>query len=1316
MKKRLDNRGSSLIIVIIVIAFVSLLVSTLFMMSVINIEMKSVDREAKENFYSAEGALEQITMGLQKELSDVSSEAYLMMMNQYAGSTMEVQRKRLFNTSVLTNLKTKLQGDEANGIYDRDVLYSYLSDDIKPYVTLDSVEWKLLPETLLPESESLVLKKLEVTFTDASGYQSVIETDIRITAPNLNPVQPAEMQDVFDYSIIANEQLVATMPGNVTIEAGVYAGEGGLQLASGSRWNFQNAKYLVVKGDVNIPRMASISTTTDMDLWAKELNIKGGELAFKGRTYVADDMTLSDQGSRVMLDGEYYGYGNGEALTVDGEVLSTGAESSAILINGTQSSLDMSNVRRLLLSGSAQIATGKEEFDFDNMEDLLPENDASLNTQLEKATLGAGTYYIQSRANELLVCSKDNYLLAETDPGYTVVSGSWELMSLIYNADGTYSLMDQNSPNKNKFVSVQTDDQNKLVANADSIGVNEKFHLYVHTENNVNYYALKAYANGKFVSIDTYYPEGGDEVQNVLCANRDKVTDSAQLFKVYHYGSLPMVEEETVYEPTVAITFDAANQISVEMGYIKWGMTIPRTESARISYTVRRNGRVVAGSTDRYYRMNGTAVDDNSPYRRLYYNIFDLQVGDVIAYQIRYSDEEKAGGWGTVSGTYTHRPGYGNTPSDELKMVDGIYWLRSAAYTTDAYIQRDSENILKCVTNDPKESDGSWEEFILVNNHDGTISLKCIVADKYYLSVQADGSVQTTSREIGVNEKFVLKAVGGDDDYYRLQTLEDSLGQGGYLYINRYKAINTSLDNNWICVAKDSGVSYSNRNKSYLILDWLRITDETGTVAEDEEAQLPANYNPVTKMEYSTETTAEVSFTTAHWSSGNTGTATLYYEINGSPTYTPINMSVSGAQATCQVQNLQNGDKVTYRFVYTNPGSAGIITTSTYVYVHETIYGEAIYMDGENTNINLGESIEVKSNQIAYLVPPECIGVYEGETVVGKNPLTTAEFTRLMSYANNTVKYPDFEMVSFTKEVKGLGKSLESYRTPGTDGYRTVFVQTSKGTMVYFYVSFDPDKTQEYFRDYYEKNQSMLESYMSNYVNEIKLSNRFTKLTTDGNMVYSSTANAGRIDLQAGSVMNNAQLSSLRNEEEGYLKRFRALTTKLMLDYDEVAERERKRNVFDNLIRYSTVEGDSEAQAFPYTGTTPQGYTADGATALMVNNAGLGAYVYDEEADPDGSVCLIIATGDVVLKQDFSGIILARGTITVAEGVSRISTNRRGLHKVLRYEMPNGEQLVQYYFRDASRYILENMEEEVVEPEDYISYADLVTYEEWTKR
>ncbi len=1331
MRRKTDNRGSALIVVIIVVAFVSLLVTTLFMMTVINIQMKSVDREAKENFYSAEGALEQISLGLQQELSETSAAAYAMIMQEYAGNTLEVVRRQKFNDKLFAQLKTTLENGGAVGTYDIGYLEDYLSDEVAAHTVLNSTA----SCQLVSESGSVVLKGLEVSYTDANGLLSVIETDIRLTAPNLNMVQPSDMPDVFDYSIIANKKLVGEFSGTVEFTAGVYAGDGvyageavnadtyGMELSNGAVWNFKQASRVVVEGAVSVADEAELSTTSDMDLWAKELYVSGGTLTSRGRTFVANDLLMSKEGSTVTLAGEYYGYGNGEMLTEAGVMLSAGGDSSAILINGVDTTLDMSNIRRLLLSGSAQIATGSLAFDESQFDNIRPENEPSLDTKKQPATLGSASYYMQSVGNGKLVSSADDYMRAQTDNTYVVVEGSWERLVLVNNSDGTISLLDPNNEkHKNKYITVKTEDQNRLVAESDSVGVNEKFYLYVITEGGTNYYALKSYANGKFVSIDTYYPAEGNSVEAVLCANRDKITDDAQLFLMNIWGAAPGEEEEEEEASsigTLVFNYIDANNLNVKFGFRDWGHPVPAGTASWITYKVIRDGVELAAPRATEQHMDFVFVYGN--IWCLQWNIPGLQENDVIEYTIRYTDNSQDSNLAYLSGTYTHKDGQGNAATEGKVLQDGVYlWRWDFVDTDDMYVQPDdaAKRLVAWQTTYDLD-DASWFLFHIVNNHDGTVSLRSL-RNQNYLTVQADGMVNDTGSKIDANSKFTIKHVLGTQGwYYQIWTHKDS-----------------EIGEQIICFDRDHDYKYMYTSdtpqgtESRFQFEWQRPTSYEGTKPEPVIPPEPANNNPVTSVVYANEDKATASFTSPFWSANGVGTVTLRYNIGLSPEYPQIPMTVSGTTGTCTIPNLQHMDKVIYWFEYTYKDAGGVshtATTSKYIYIHERKYGDLIHVNSQNEDINLGESIEVKSNQIAYLVPPECIGVNEGNVMIGKNPMSSEDFTQLMTFANDTAKYPDFEIVSFTRNVEGLGKSLDAYRAPGTEGYRTVFVQSEEGTMVYFYVDFDSNNTSAYFRDYYAKNQSTLESYMRNYVNEIRLSNSFTRLTTHGNMVFSPNGSSGKIDLRSnegyGANLDAVALSGLRNEEAGYLRRFKALSAKLMLDYDELTATEKTRDLFDNIVRFSEDAGDVEGQAFagisPSVNAIP--YTVDNSRALVVHNKGLGAFHYRAADDPEKKVCLIIATGDVVVENDFSGVIIARGTVTIQNtSVNKITGNQEGLYKVLKYQMdpgnPASKTFLEHYFRDGELYVLDDGSGAVVTDGDYISYGELITYEEWTKR
>lgn len=751
MKK--DNRGTALSMVIIIIAFVSVLVAAVLSVSMMNVYMKSVDRKAKENFYSAEGALEQINLGLQKEMSKAAADAYRKVMLSYAEETSEAARRLRFNQVYVSGLKTAVGVSGVEGSYDRAVLESFLSDDIKAYAKVNAKGEPCSMDATGEARGELVLENVVVSFTDPEGYVTYLETDIRMSAPNLNLVHPLEMPDVFEYSIIANQKLTAANNSVAAFTANVYAGADGMVLGEGSRLTFDGAEKLVVVGDITIPRTGLLAADGEMDLWTNEIQVNGGTLRTNGRTYVANDLILSAQGSEVDLNGEYYGYGNGLELkenlgsneAPDYLMLAEQNESSAILINGTETTLDMSGTRKLLLAGSAQVR------------------------------------------------------------------------------------------------------------------------------------------------------------------------------------------------------------------------------------------------------------------------------GDIVG-------------------------------------------------------------------------------------------------------------------------------------------------------------------------------------------------EEEG----------------------------------------------------------------------------RNG----------------------------------------NTVVNLGESVEVKSNQIAYLVPPECIGVSGGKTLIGRNPMTEQEYTRLRQY--KTTLGDAFEEVSFTTVVEGLGKTLAEYKSDKPEkakGYREIYLTDVNGNkLVYFYVDFESDQASRYFREYYAANKDKLDRFMRSYVDEITPSNRYISLMTDGNMIFGSGSAALELQSNEGHGANLSEVAgnALKEECNGYRRRFKALGTKLIFDYEELTKEEKKKTVFENLIRYSTVPGSLESSVFAGISESGRTIEADGdphSKAIIVNNKNRMAYAYN--GDAANEVCLIIATGDVVLEQNFRGIVIAGGNVTVANTVHSVTGSSEKLRRILKTKMPEDpdKTVIEYFFRDGDKYALdEGMADELVLKGDYIDFGELITYEDWTKR
>lgn len=399
---KLNNNGSTMLIVMVALALISILATTLMAMSYMNYNMKVTELNSKKNFYSAEIVLDQINVGLQKEISDSVEDAYIRSMQNYKDSNMA--HNTTFASMYINELRNKLRtvaedtkyeiavDSDSNGIYEAG-LVKYLDSNLQnAYKTgklqitstdskMDSVAVATTDETgaTVYDVKGLMLYNLRIEYTDSKEFTSVIETDIKLKVPTLTLVTKTVMPNVFDYSLVADSGIVGGSGANVTFEGNVYAGndttldEGGVSVTQGHTWNFTGNSRLISAGPLAVAPNASFSSTLGTDLWldgiklSKIVNVTSGTINLAGSTYVADDLTIEGNGGTVTLSGNYFGFGNG----------ATAEESSAIVLNGKNATLDMTGIDNLMLGGNAYIQTSQatytanENFAVDNNKDVL---------------------------------------------------------------------------------------------------------------------------------------------------------------------------------------------------------------------------------------------------------------------------------------------------------------------------------------------------------------------------------------------------------------------------------------------------------------------------------------------------------------------------------------------------------------------------------------------------------------------------------------------------------------------------------------------------------------------------------------------------------------------------------------------------------------------------------------------------------------------------------------------------------------------------------------------------------------------------------
>ena len=404
------NKGFSLITVIITVAFIGILGLLVLYLALQNFNMKITGIKGKDSFYTAEQALEEIRLGLQQDVGDAMSAAYIKVMEDYnkqstsSDEVLDELRQKAFETAFLKELTSRVSKSGKEGASESP-LGQYSMDYLRSYVDFDADKETLIvtnPEGKDPVLKSdpksgLLLKNLKVIYVDAKGYASIIETDIRLGIPKIQFPTPSTLPDLMNMVVVAQGGIVCKRAENVGISAGhtsimgsIFAGnlKDGSESSEKSQTSIKVEKNaalaiasgdkVVTEGEVSVDEQGSFSASAGVTLWTQGIRMTEGKVTLDGTTYVADDLTVeknakSGDGSQVKIAGEYYGFGSpdsakksknytqsGQSVEKDTPRLydhSSDADlSSGIVINGRNTTIDLSAVKKFLLAGRSYLA------------------------------------------------------------------------------------------------------------------------------------------------------------------------------------------------------------------------------------------------------------------------------------------------------------------------------------------------------------------------------------------------------------------------------------------------------------------------------------------------------------------------------------------------------------------------------------------------------------------------------------------------------------------------------------------------------------------------------------------------------------------------------------------------------------------------------------------------------------------------------------------------------------------------------------------------------------------------------------------------
>lgn len=375
-----DDRGASLLAVLILMVVVSAIAVVITKITIVNIQMKEVERGTKKNFYSADAIMDDLRTGAREQAETALENAYADVLQHYVdytGSGKNVQD--VFKQNYMNGLesyfadpmKTPVDttNEQGNVVYR---VAGYDADKVKGCI-LDGTQQGCFVAPADPKYEidygagTFTLKDVRVVYKDAQDYETTITTDLVFSTPDMNFSGQSQVKEFMKYALIADDQINVNAS-NVTVDGSVYAGVGGI-VASGNGTGELKGRMILTRGDI-VADMGSALKVGDgnSSIWAENIMTTGKSAAtlnVNGNMYVADDLALNAKESKVTLQGNYYGY-NFQKNYGAGDTVATDADfSSAIMINGKSSSLNIQNLKYLLLAGRTYISRGNNSSNTD---------------------------------------------------------------------------------------------------------------------------------------------------------------------------------------------------------------------------------------------------------------------------------------------------------------------------------------------------------------------------------------------------------------------------------------------------------------------------------------------------------------------------------------------------------------------------------------------------------------------------------------------------------------------------------------------------------------------------------------------------------------------------------------------------------------------------------------------------------------------------------------------------------------------------------------------------------------------------------------
>ncbi len=415
---KLNNDGSTLVMALLAIAFVSLLASVLLAAAVSNVIMKRIDNKSKATFYTAESVLDEIKAGVGNDSMISMAEAYenvlsnliitddtyeidYMMSNDEANAMLQ-EKFMSRMVSMVTNSTVSFESitdkkEEASSVAienAKNYLSKYISKTELKYANIKSIESITIIKDYNGIKNKMTLNNVVLNYKAQKGsetYFADLTVDIDVAYPNMTVDFTASnrLTEFKEFALIADQKVnVNATTNNITaqVNAGIYAG-GSINvesstsaiahLAVGANTLSGMASNIVTRGDIVITGSQSYAGTAgnvakfdvkNSNIWCNNLTfgyVPGGD-AFSDVISAGVAVTV-DSASNTYIKDDMNINGENSNVTIGGNYYGYSyqgtstdhATSSAIIVNGAGSKLNLGtatiSLSKFILGGHSYI-------------------------------------------------------------------------------------------------------------------------------------------------------------------------------------------------------------------------------------------------------------------------------------------------------------------------------------------------------------------------------------------------------------------------------------------------------------------------------------------------------------------------------------------------------------------------------------------------------------------------------------------------------------------------------------------------------------------------------------------------------------------------------------------------------------------------------------------------------------------------------------------------------------------------------------------------------------------------------------------------